>query len=174
MRIKHILGCIATVFVLSACSTDDPIDSAVKTDGSLSVSVTTTTYNGKYTPRHVLAIWVESSAGTYVKTLLANAAARKQYLTNWLSSSSGNTTDAVTGATLNSHGTRTCTWDGTNVSGTTVGDGDYKVCMEFTENDGTGKYATFTFTKGTNNDTQSTASKSNFTDVNLQWTPAGL
>ena len=162
----------AGIFITSCTSTVDPINSAVKTPGSLAVSTTTTTYNGKYTPRHVLAIWIESSTGTFVKTLMVKAQARKQYLTNWLSStSSGNSTDAITGATLNSHGARSCIWDGTDASGNVVGDGTYKVCMELTENDGTGKFSSFTFTKGTTTDTQAPADKTSFTNVSIVWTP---
>ena len=161
-------------FVYTSCtSSNDPINNSVKTSGALSVSATTSTYNGSYAPQHVLAIWVESSSGTFVKSLLVNAAARKQYLTNWYdATSSGNSTDAVTGATLRSHGSRTCSWDGTDVSGNVVGDGTYNVCMELTQNNGTGKFASFTFTKGTASDSQTSLSKTNFSNVSLAWTPA--
>jgi len=166
------LALISLVYT-SCTSSNDPINNSVKTSGALSVSATTSTYNGSYAPQHVLAIWVESSSGTFVKSLLVNAAARKQYLTNWYdATSSGNSTDAVTGATLRSHGSRTCSWDGTDVSGNVVGDGTYNVCMELTENNGTGKFASFTFTKGTASDSQASLSKTNFSNVSLTWTPA--
>jgi len=162
-----------SIFTNSCTTTEDPLNnSSEKTPGNLSVNVTTTTYNGKYTPAHVLAIWIESNSGTFVKSLFVKAQARKQYLTNWNSSSAGNTVDAVTGATLTSHAQRACTWNGKNVNGNVVGDGIYKVCMEFTENDGTGKYATFSFTKSTSADNQSPANKSNFSNISLIWTPA--
>ncbi len=161
-----------TVIGFNGCSKEeDPIENAVKTAGSLSVKATTSSYQGEYAPSHVVAIWVESSTGTFVKTLLAKAAVRKQYLTNWTKSSSGNTTDAVTGATVNSHTAYTVTWNGKNASGTTVGDGTYNVCVEFTESNGTGKYATFSFTKGVAADSQSPAAKSNVSNVSLTWTP---
>jgi len=164
---------LTTLISLSACSTtEDPIDNAVKTDGSLTVKATTSSYQGEYAPSHVVAIWVESSSGTFVKTLLAKAAVRKQYLTNWTKSSGGNTTDAVTGATVNNHTSYTVTWNGKNASGTTVGDGTYNVCVEFTESNGTGKYATFSFTKGIAADSQSPAAKSNVSNVTMTWTPS--
>jgi len=161
-------------FFLNSCTTaEDPvINSDIKTAGTMNLSVTTSTYNGKYTPKHVLAIWVESNTGTFVKTLLVKAQARKNYLTNWLSSSSGNSVDAITGATLSSHATRTCTWDGTDVNGNVVGDGAYRVCMEFTENDGTGKYSYSSFNKGTVSDSQTPSDKSNFSNISIVWTPA--
>ncbi len=173
---NYLCGIIIFLFVIfaTACtSTEDPtVNSSSKTAGTLSVNVTTSTYNGKYTPAHVLAIWIESNSGTFVKSLLIKAQARKQYLTNWNSSSAGNTVDAVTGATLSSHAQRTCTWDGKDAKGNVVGDGIYKVCMEFTENDGTGKFTAFIFTKGTAPDSQTPANKNNFNNISLVWTPA--
>jgi hypothetical protein len=173
---KTFLAILATVLVVvfSACSTtNDPvITSTVKTPGTLSVSLTTSTYNGNYAPKHVLAIWIENGSGSFVKTLMVKAAARKQYLTNWLSStSSGNSTDAVTGATLSSHGTRTCTWNGTDVSGNVVYNGTYKLCMEFTENDKTGKFASFTFLKDSVSQSVSPTATSNFSGISINWTP---
>ncbi len=170
-----ILLVVASLLLIhSACSSgNDPvINNAVKTPGSLSVTATTSTYSGQYAPRHVLAIWVESGSGTFVKSLMVYAQARKEHLTNWLSAtSSGNTTDAITGATLSNHGTRNCTWNGKDASGNVVGDGAYKVCVEYTESNGTGKIARFGFTKGTVADTQTPASASGVSNVTLKWTP---
>jgi len=156
-----------------ACtSTNDPVDNSKKTAGTLTVTTTTSTYNGNFSPRHVLAIWVENNSGAFVKTLLVNAQARRQYLTNWYSSTSnGNTIDAITGATLNSHGVVTCSWKGTDVSGNLVNNGTYKVCMEFTENDGTGKFSNFSFAKDTVITTQSPSAQSNFSNITIKWTP---
>lgn len=164
--------CILIVFATACTPTNDPISNSVKTPGSLSVSATTSSYSGKYAPRNVLAIWIESSAGTFVKTLLVNAQERRVDLTNWLgSTSSGNTVDAITGATLSGHGLRTCTWNGKDSNGNIVGDGTYRVYMELSENPGTGKSTFFTFTKGSVADVQAPASQSNFSSVSLKWTP---
>lgn len=174
-RISLILLVAAGMLLInSACSpgNDPVINNSVKTAGSLAVTATTSTYSGQYAPRHVLAIWVESSSGTFVKSLMVYAQARKEHLTNWLSTtSSGNTTDAVTGATLSSHGTRNCIWNGKDASGNLVGDGAYKVCVEYTESNGTGKIARFGFTKGTSADTQTPAAASGVSSVSLKWTP---
>lgn len=167
-----LLSLISILFISSSCTGNDPVNNSVKTAGSLSVTAATSTYNGSYAPRHVLAIWVESSSGTYVKSLMVYAAARKSDLTNWLSANSnGNTTDATTGATLSKHASHTCTWNGTNAAGTVVGDGTYKLCVEYTETNGTGKLATFAFTKGTTTDTQAASTKSGVTISTLTWTP---
>lgn len=164
---------LALVFFVFSCTTaNDPvINNAAKTAGSLSVNVTTSTYKGSYAPKHVLAIWVESTSGTFVKSLVVNAAARKQYLTNWLKSSSSNTTDATVGATLSSHAAKACVWNGTDVSGSVVGDGTYNLRVEFTESDATGKIATFPFNKGTAVDVQTPAATSGVTVSTLTWTP---
>jgi len=145
---------------------------SANTPGTLAVTIATSTYNGPYAPKHVLAIWVANNAGTFVKSLMVYAAARKPDLTNWLSATSvGNTTDAITGATLSSHGTRSCTWNGTNVSGTVVANGAYQLCVEYTESNGTGKLATFTFTKGTTATTVAASTLSGVSLSVLNWTP---
>ncbi len=94
------------------------------------------------------------------------------YLTNWTKSSGGNSTDAVTGATANSHTAYNVTWNGKNASGTTVGDGTYNVCVEFSESNNTGKYATYSFTKGIAADSQTPAIKPFVSNVTLTWTPS--
>jgi hypothetical protein len=158
---------------ITACtSTNDPVNSSKKTSGIMTLTTTTSTYNGNFSPRHVLAIWVENNSGAFIKTLLVNAQARRQYLTNWYNSTSnGNTIDATTGATLNNHGVVTCSWSGTDVSGNLVNNGTYKVCMEFTENDGTGKFASFSFAKDTITNTQSPSAQSNFSNITIKWIP---
>ncbi len=172
MVFRKIFFALLVAFTFTACTTNDPIvDNQVKTAGALTVQLTTSTYNGKYSPEHVLAIWIESNNGTFVKSLKVGAAERKKYLTNWLgSTSSGNTTDAVTGATLRNHVTHSLNWDGTDVKGALVGDGSYKLCVEFTEDDRTGKYATFAFTKGVENDQQTPADVSGVSNVQIAWT----
>lgn len=155
----------------SDITTDPIINNTTKTSGTLSVSTLTSSAGGKYAPKNIVAIWVESSSGTYVKTLLAYANTYKRYLTNWSSSSGYNTTDAVTGATVNSHTTRSCSWNGKDYNGNVVGDGTYKVCMELTDKDGTGNYHEFTFTKGTSSATLSPSNVSSFSNISIKWTP---
>ena len=103
---------------------------AASTPGTLNVTVTTSaTTGGTYIPRNVEAIWIQNSSGQFVKSLLVYAAARIGELTNWNTSSAGNKVDAITGATQISHGVRTCSWNGTNVSGVVVADGPAGWCF---------------------------------------------
>jgi len=44
-----------------------------QTNGTLAVSVTTSSTGGNYAPRNIVAIWVEDNSGKFVKTLLAYA-----------------------------------------------------------------------------------------------------
>ena len=97
-----ILGII--LVVSTSCTSDNPPTAPTNKTG-LTVSVTTSTTGGNYSPKHVVAIWVENSAGTFVKTLTVYAEARKYDLTNWNSISGGNVTDATTGATQSNFGT---------------------------------------------------------------------
>ena len=153
-------------------NTDIIINNAIKTPGSLKANLLTTTYKGQYAPKHVLAIWIESSLGTFVKTLNLNASAREKYLKNWLdATSSENTTDAVVGATLKSHVEMSCVWDGTDIKSNIVGDGNYNLKVEFTESNSTGKVASFPFTKGTATDSQTPAAVTNITVNTLDWSP---
>lgn len=126
----------------------------------LTFKVQTVTYGGTYSPRHVMAIWITDSNGKFVKTVDRHANVRIQYLTNWISSSTKNVVDATTGATLTSHPSTpvTYTWNCTNVSKIVVPDGSYKINVEFTEIDGTGKIATYPFEIGP-------ASQNTFTDL---------
>jgi hypothetical protein len=142
-------------------------------DSSLSIRLTTVTYNGQYAPRNVGAIWIEDSTGKFVKSVKVWAAARKQYLTNWQTSSAGNTVDAVTSATITTHQTHNVTWNCTDVNKAVVANGNYRVRFEFTEANATGKVTAVNFTKGTSSQTITPANETNFTNMQLVFT-AGL
>ncbi len=150
-----------------------------QTTGTLKVSVTTagTGLAGKnYYPQNIIAIWVEDASGKFVKTLLAQAQMRRMHLSKWMASTkaAGSTfdmTDAVSGATNRNHATRVCTWDGTDAKGNTVADGTYKICMELTDIDAPGNYASFTVTKGPKADKQTPANQKSFTAISLEWVP---
>lgn len=145
----------------------------VATTGNLSVSVTTSPNNGGYQPAHILAIWVQSSStNTFTKTLVSYAQQRINELTNWVSNSSKNKVDAITGATLNAHATRTASWNGKNVSQVVVDDGDYNVKFELADG-GSSKVVTYRFTKGTSSSTGTLVgnSASCFSNISVIWTP---
>ncbi len=148
-----------------------------QTSGDLSVSVSTSNAGGNYAPRNIVAVWVEDSNGDFVKTLLSYAQTFKHHLNNWEASTTAagsvyNTVDAITGATKTSHATRTCTWDGTDLNGTLVADGAYKLCMELTDKNSTGNYSLYDFTKGANVENQTPGNQPSFSSVSIVWTPA--
>jgi len=165
---------VVLFFIVISCTTSNsPTDStaAPVVSSGLLVSAVTSTAGGSYSPRNVVAIWIENSSGAFVKTLTVKAAARKSDLTGWESSSKGNTVDATTGATLSSYGTIYGTWNGTDVNGSIVADGTYKVCMELTDKNGSGNFSTFTFTKGSVADTQNPDNVPSFSSISIKWLP---
>ena len=143
-----------------------------QTAGQLKVTVTTLAYGGSYSPYNVFAVWVQSKTGVFVKTMLADGAIRKAYLTNWrtATSSTYNVVDAITGATQGSHGTYTCTWNGTNLTETVLGDDTYTVAMEMTEG-GTPVYSTFQFKKSGMEQIVTPANVSGFSNITIKWIP---
>ena len=161
-----------SLIFLVACFTS--ISVFAQTSGTLSVSVTTSSVGGNYAPRNIVAIWVEDSSGKFVKTLLAYAANRKTHLNNWETSTTSagnayNVTDAITGATQSAHGTRTCSWNGTDYSGKVVADGNYNLRMELTDKNSTGNTVSFTFTKGQANQKLTPANVPSFSSVSIEW-----
>jgi len=156
---------IIVILILSA------LISKSQTAGQLKVTVTTVTYGGSYSPENVFAVWIESKTGVFVKTMLADAATRKSYLSNWKTATSTyNVVDAITGATQGSHGTYTCVWNGKNITGTVLGDDTYTIAMEMSEG-GTAKYSTFQFKKSGTVQTVSPANVSGFSNISITWTP---
>ena len=123
-----------------------------QTQGTLTIStLTSQTTGATYAPANILAMWITNSGGTFVKSTLVYASARQQYLYTWIAQDAAlNMVDAVTGATQNSHGTRTSSWNGKDVNEVVVPDGTYTVHMELTDKHAQGNLGTFTFTKGPN------------------------
>lgn len=146
--------------------------SHAQTAGTLTFSFTATEPAGNYSNAIVLAIWIENSSGTFIKTKMRYAGVRKQYLNVWINKSAENVVDATTGATCGL-GTKSITWNGTNVAGAQVLDGTYKVWLQMSDKNSNGPTTSLTFTKGTAADHQTGAS-GNFTNMVLDWTPLGV
>lgn len=145
-----------------------------QTDGSAEFTVTTLRDFTRYDPDHVLAIWVVNGQGSFVKTILKQAAARERYLYTWNRESSGNDVDAVTGATLGRHTTHTATWDGRDASGTIVPDGVYRIRVEFTSEHAQGPITPLShiqFTKGPDPVEISPPDLEKFQDMSLSYAP---
>lgn len=147
-----------------------------QTSGTLSVSVGTKSTGGNYSPKNVMAIWIENNSGKFIKTLLVYGDKRKTHLNVWESSTSSagstfNSVDAITGATQPNHGLRSCNWDGTDFSRLNVPDGDYKLRIELTDKNATGNVASLNFTKGPNPYKLNSTNIPGFSSVSLNWSP---
>ena len=145
-----------------------------QTEGQFTLSLYTTSTGG-YSPKNVIAIWVESSAPSFVKTkLLQCSGSNLDHLALWTSRTGSNTVDATTGATRQTHGQITVVWNGTAVNGTVVPDGTYNVWVEmaWASSLTTGKtYSIFPFTKGPATFHSSPTNLTNFYGINLDWVP---
>jgi flagellar hook assembly protein FlgD len=82
---------------------------------------------------------------------------------------SNNLVDAVTAATMHSHGARTATWNGTNTSRALVADGAYKVCFEL--EDGSSQYQCVDFSKSRSAQTVMPSNTTSFTARTITYTP---
>ncbi len=147
--------------------------------------------------KNVYAVWIENAAGTFIKTKCRyTSTSTDDHLPTWASKSgctnttiatgsACNVTDASTGATRTTSttptafGTKTVTWDGKNVvgttNGTTVVDGTYKIWVESSWNDGANNIHNeligFTFTKGPNEQTLTPTGDTYINTVTLHWLP---
>lgn len=136
----------------------------------LKLSFTTTAISGaEYSPRHIIAVWVKSSAGVYQRTLIVYASERKGYLYKWQSNSGGDKTDAITGATLSMMKSHSVTWDLKNIAGKPLPQGSYVLCMEMTSKDGQGPYREIPFNVGTSNYTLTPEDGSNFKSISIDF-----
>lgn len=162
-----LLGCFLGVFAYSS--------SWAQTVGTLTFSTNTSAPSGTWGDKHVLAAWLENTANpaVFIKTNLKYGN-EDDHLTSWLQQTNSNLVDAVTGATLGTYGQISLTWNGTDIKGTVVPDGDYNLWIEmgWGSNKTTAHAVTsFTFTKGPAHDARTYAGTTNYTNVKLDWTP---
>jgi hypothetical protein len=112
--------------------------------GMLTVDFKTVTSGGTYAPRNVGAVWIETGAGMFVKTLERWAGVRANHLSAWNAASGGwgslfgggnaaDMMDAVSRATLRSHEMHHVTWNMKDAMGKVVPDGMYNLAIECTE-----------------------------------------
>jgi hypothetical protein len=167
---KHAMKKITLLFVILGMLSAQDI--FTQTSGTLTFTMNTSATGG-YSPYHLLAIWIESNSGTFIKTKRENCSTKNlNHLGIWVSKSAQNVVDAITGATLTEHGTVTINWNGTNTSGVLVPDGDYLVWVEMAWDEGliTGKTtSSFAFTKGPANVHLTPADQTHFTGIVLDW-----
>jgi hypothetical protein len=172
-RIIKLISFCALLFVIKA---------EAQTAGTLTFNFTQTATVGSAT-KNVMAVWVESESGTFIKTrMLFWGTGTNDHLPSWVSSSGINTVDAITGATLRAtttptaFGSKSVSWDGTDISGNIVADGNYKIIVESAwcnpePPDGQHKFlSTFSFVKGTSTQNQ-TLTDANLSGITLNWVP---
>lgn len=129
---------------------------------------TTQIDGGEYSPRHILAVWVEDANGDFVNTLMVYAEERKSKLGKWNAASGGYKADAVTGATLsNNDQYHSVEWDLKNFAGTLVQNGTYTLCMEITSDDFAGPYREIEFVLDGNDFTLHPEAGSNYSNISI-------
>lgn len=125
----------------------------------LTVTFKTAAVGGAYTPKNVVAVWIEGppatgqTVGPFVKTIGRWADIRKDHLAAWIAKAGPNDVDAVSGATRLDHSaTLTAEWDLKDKLGALVPDGTYTVRIETADSDATASgqnnQGSFTFVKG--------------------------
>ena len=124
----------------------------------------------RFSPKHVLAVWVETSDGKFVSSLKVMASERIGYLTAWSAKSRNNKVNAITGATLKSHSQQTITWNCKKYDGTTIPAGDYVLYIEETSGNSTGPNSSVAFTIGSDSYTTNPADGTTYTGMEMVYT----
>ncbi|HEU0033231.1 MAG TPA: DUF2271 domain-containing protein [Kofleriaceae bacterium] len=142
----------------------------------LTVTVTTTPNGGPYAPKNIVAIWVEGSGGTFVKTIDRHAGVRKDHLVAWEQKAGTNDVDAVTSATRQDHAQPiTLTWNLRDKTGALVPDGTYTIRMELADSNANqasqNHQGTFTFVKSDAPQQQTGLSNGGFLNVSIDFQP---
>ena len=147
--------------------------STAQTAGTLSFTFTPVAHSGSWGSKHVLAVWIQNSANGFIRTKFRYwGNGTNDHLPNWKANSNQNVVDAITGATLTTYATKSLTWDGTDLSGTLLPDGDYKITIEECWSHGSSKVTkSFTFTKNGTESHLTPADDANFTNVAIDWVP---
>ncbi len=123
-----------------------PDENNTPTPVTMSLTVTTTSYNGQYAPRNVFAVWIEKEDGSYIQTLGAWARNYKSKLQRWASKSnygSNGMVDAVTGASrMNHNHVPELTWKIDDIAFQPAENGIYNVYFELNETNFSSKSTT--------------------------------
>lgn len=108
---------------------------------SVSFTVTTAAPGGRYQPKNIGAIWIQTPAGDFVKTLELWAKTRRRYLTKYNTTvGTSGAVDVTASATLPSHIAHRVSWDHRDRSGALLEAGAFRACVEVTDADATGPY----------------------------------
>lgn len=148
-----------------------------QTTGVVTCKVTTVTYGGSHAPQHYLAMWIMNSSGGFVRTLQerinSSGSRASSHLPNWWADSAH--VHAITGATVDNHTAPVVgVWDCRNAAGAVVADGVYRVRVEFTEDEGSGKVTStnyIQFTKGASAFSTNLPNLAQFNSISVTYTP---
>jgi hypothetical protein len=117
-----------------------PDDNVTPVSVSMTVSVTTSSYGGEFSPKNVFAVWIEKDDGSYVQSLGAWAKSYKSRLQRWYSKSSKGSqgmADAVTGASRTNHNdVPDLTWTISDIANQPAANGIYNIYFELNETNG--------------------------------------
>lgn len=168
---KKLVFLFAILIVLTGFhAPENDADTKTINGGELTFTIRTVSAGGNYSPKHVLAIWIENN-GDFIKTRKAMANQRKQYLYTWKNASDYNVVDAISGSTLTSHQTHTVSWDCTDLDGNIVPDGEYVVYAEFTDKHAQGPLYSIPFTVGPDAINLTPDDETYFKDIELSFAP---
>ena len=170
---------IAAAFLLLFNNTN-----AQSTTGSLTFKFTSpnhTSGNYRSDGKYLVAVWIETNPTTgtsaFIKTKLKyGSSGNYDHLSTWTSKSGQSVVDATSGGTTSSIFTaNTILWNGTNVAGTVVTDGSYRVAIQETWGHGSSTVTRyFPFVKGVAIDSQTPSTDTNFNTLSLNWIPTAL
>jgi hypothetical protein len=118
--------------VTTAVAMHQDLTKRARTSGSLSMTFTTQSLNGKWKPANVGAVWIADIQGRAVKTLEVWAAERLSSLPFYNQSAcKSNDPDVIARATLPDHSKpHQDIWNGKDFLGNIVPDGDYIITIE--------------------------------------------
>jgi len=150
---------------------------AVPARGDVSITVTTTpTANTQFSPRNVMAAWIEGPGGAFVKTIDRHSDVRTSDLVAWLAKAGPTDVDAITGATRQNHtAPLSFTWDLRDRIGALMPDGTYTIRMEVSDSNATqpaqNNEGTFTFVKSSSPQRQTGLANGGFRNVTVDFQP---
>lgn len=129
-----------------------------------------------FSPKNVVAVWIEGPGGTFVKTLGRWAATRKSKLVGWVAKAGSADVDAVSGATNANYGTLSAKWDMTSRQTPapplpTPADGSYTIRLELADSNATqtsqNNEGTFTFARNGTASSQTNQTNGGFSSVSI-------
>lgn len=147
---------------------------------SLTVTFTTTASPSagasKYDPKNVVAVWIESPAGAFVKTIGRWANVRRTHLVSWQAKAGTADVDAISSATNAAYGTLTAKWDMTARQTPAPPlpppvDGVYTIHLELADSDSSqaaqNNEGTFMFNRNGTASSQTNQTNGGFTKVDI-------